>query len=121
MEHPDPIKNILFHKLIEKSIFTPRQIQIIYSFTNNGKRINEISSGAYYREVGQSKLKLKKICYSIMLLDLMDVVGVNQIAALYPMTNQLRTLHESHHNYHKDNVNRIMTVIDEMVNRVIKV
>ena len=119
MEDTDPIKNILFLHLVENSIFTPRQIQIIYNFTNNGKRINEISSGAYYREVGQSKLKLKKICYSIMLLDLMDVVGSNQIAALYPIISQLRTLLESHNNYHKDQLNRIMTVIDEMINRVI--
>ena len=119
MKDIDPINNVLFYKLIQNSIFTPRQIQIIYNFRNDDKRIGDISSGAYYREVNQSKVKLKKICYSIMLLDLMNVMGSNQITALNPIISQLRTLNEGQDNYHKNNINRVIDVIDEMVNRVI--
>jgi hypothetical protein len=119
MKDIDPINNMLFYKLIQNSIFTPRQIQIICNFRNNHERIGDISSGAYYREVKQSKVKLKKICYSIMLLDLMNVMDSNQITALIPIISQLRILNEGKNNYHKNNINRVMDVIDEMVNRVI--
>jgi hypothetical protein len=119
MEDIDPINNMLFYKLIQNSIFTPRQIQIICNFRNNDKRIRDISSGAYYREVKQSKVKMKKICYSIMLLDLMNVMGSNQITALNPIISQLRNLNEGQNNYHKNNINRVIDVIDELVNRVI--
>ena len=120
MEETNPINNLLFHKLIENSIFTQRQIQIIYKYKNKNKRMHDISSGAYYRQLKQSKLKLKKICYSIMLLDLMNVMGSKQITALHPIVSQLRTLNEGHENYHKNTVNNIVTVIDQMVDRVLK-
>jgi hypothetical protein len=119
MKDIDPINNILFHQLIQNSIFTPRQIQIICNFRNNDKRIRDISSGAYYREVNQSKVKLKKICYSIMLLNLMNIMGSNQITALNPIISQLRILNENQDIYHKNNINRVMDVIDELVNRVV--
>ena len=119
MKNIEPINNMLFYKLIQNSIFTPRQIQIIYNFRNNDKRIRDISSGAYYREVKQSKIKLKKICYSIMLLDLTNIMGSNQITALNPVISQLRTLSEGHDIYHKNNINKVVGVIDEMVSRVI--
>ncbi|VFJ14013.1 conserved protein of unknown function [Candidatus Nitrosocosmicus franklandus] len=120
MEDIDPIKNILFYKLIENSIFTPRQIQIIYNFTNSHKMIKNISSGAYYREVRQSKEKLKKICYSIILLDLMNIFNSNQLASLNPIISQLRTLNENHVDYHEESIDSIMDVIDQVVNQVIK-
>ena len=119
MKDIDPINNMLFYKLIQNSIFTPRQIQIIYNFKNNDKRIQDISSGAYYREVKQSKIKLKKICYSIMLLDLLNIMGSDQIIVLNPVISQLRILSEGYDNYHKNNINKVVGVIDEMVNRAI--
>ncbi len=119
MKDTDDINNMLFLKLIENSIFTHRQIQIIYNFNNNAKRTNEISSGAYYRQVKQSRTKLKKICYSIMLLNLLNLLNNNQISALTSIINQLRILNDNHDKYHKNDITSIMNVIEEMVNKVI--
>jgi hypothetical protein len=113
------INNMLFFKLIENSIFTHRQIQIIYNFSINSKRSYEISSGAYYRQVKQTRMKLKKICYSIMLLNLMNLLNTKQMSALTSIIDQLRLLNDNHEKYHKDDLTNVMNVIDEMIIKVI--
>lgn len=119
MKDTDAINNMLFFKLIENSIFTYRQIQIIYNFSIHSKRSNEISSGAYYRQVQQTRMKLKKICYSIMLLNLLNLLNTNQLSALTSIIDQLRLLNDNHEKYHKEDITNVMDVIDEMVNKVI--
>jgi len=119
MKDTNDINNMLFLKLIENSIFTHRQIQIIYNFNNKGKMTNEISTGAYYRQVKQSRMKVKKICYSIMLLNMMNLLNNNQISALTTIINQLRILNDKHNKYHKNDITNVMNVIEQMINKVI--
>lgn len=119
MTNTDTINNTLFSKLIENSIFTHRQIQIIYNFSHKTKRSNEISSGAYYRQVKQTRLKLKRICYSIMLLNLMNLLTTNQISTLTSIISQLRLLNDNNEKYHKNDITNVMDIIDEMINKVI--
>ncbi len=44
MENKEDINNLFLSKLIEKSLFTNRQIQIIYNFKKKEKRPKEITS-----------------------------------------------------------------------------
>ena len=39
MENKENINNIFLSKLVEKSLFTPKQIQIIYNIKNRKKRL----------------------------------------------------------------------------------
>ena len=59
--------NLLISKIIENSLFTNRQIQIIYNIYNNKKRTDNITSGAYYREVKQCRDKIRKLYYTFIL------------------------------------------------------
>jgi len=119
MENKEDINNLFISKLIEKSLFTNRQIQIIYNFKNKEKRPKEISSGAYYREVKQSKIKLRKFFYSILLLNLINVMNDNQITVLNSMTNKLSMLEDSHAKYHDREINNVINVIEDLINRII--
>lgn len=119
MENKEDINNLFISKLIEKSLFTNRQIQIIYNFKNKEKRPMEISSGAYYREVKQSKIKMRKFFYSILLLNLINVMNDNQITALNSMTNKLRMLEDSHAKYHDKEINNVINVMEDLINRII--
>jgi hypothetical protein len=119
MENKEDINNLFLSKLIEKSLFTNRQIQIIYNFKNKEKRPKEISSGAYYREVKQSKTKLRKLFYSILLLNLINVMNDDQITALNSMLNKLRMLEDNHDKYHDKEINSVINVIEDLINRII--
>ena len=119
MENKVDINNLFLFKLIEKSLFTHRQIQIIYNFKNKEKRPKEISSGAYYREVKQSKTKLRKLFYSILLLNLIKVINDNQTTTLNSIVDKLKTLEDNHSRYHDKEINDVINVIEDLINRMI--
>jgi hypothetical protein len=119
MEIYADINNLFLFKLIEKSLFTNRQIQIIYNFKNKEKRPEEISSGAYYREVKQSKTKLRKLFYSILLLNLIKVMNDNQTTTLNSILDKLRTLEENNTKYQDKEINNVINVIEDLINRMI--
>jgi hypothetical protein len=119
MENKEDVNNLFLSKLIEKSLFTNRQIQIIYNFKNKGKKPKEISSGAYYREIKQSKAKLRKLYFSILLLNLINIMNDNQIATLNSMLNKLRMLENNHTKYHDKEINNVINVLEDLINRVI--
>ncbi|MDQ3084370.1 MAG: hypothetical protein M3Q77_06090 [Thermoproteota archaeon] len=121
MENEQNINNIFLSKLVEKSLFTNRQIQIIYNFKNKEKRLKGISSGAYYREVKQSKMKLRKLFYSILLLNLINVMNNDQITALNSMLNKLRILENNHVKYHDKEIDRVINVIEDLINRIVDI
>jgi len=60
--------NNIMSKIIKKSLFTERQIEIILNQKDLLESSFSISKGAYYRQVGQSREKLVALFYSIILL-----------------------------------------------------
>jgi len=59
--------NIL-RKIIKKSLFTERQIEIILNHRGLTENKFNITKGAYYRQVGQARNKLMALVYSVVLL-----------------------------------------------------
>ena len=121
MENKEDINNLFLSKLVEKSLFTSRQIQIIYNFKNKEKRLKEISSGAYYREVSQSKIKLRKLFYSILLLNMINAINNDQVIALNSLLAKLRILENNHIKYHDKELNRVINVIEDVINKIINI
>lgn len=120
MEHTEDLNNSLFLKLIEKSIFTEKQIQIIYRINRKGKRPSDLSAGAYYREVKQSKSKTYKLIYSLILLELLNIVDHDQLLILSPLIEQLKQLQNNHKNYHTKDLIPIINVMEEMIIRLVR-
>jgi hypothetical protein len=113
-------KNSLFLKIIERSTFTKRQIQIIHNIYNRENRPNGISSGAYYREVKQCKAKIRRLYYSIILLGLMDIINNEQLITLNLAVERLYKLKDNSQNIHHDvPVNSVIGIIEQMLDKMI--
>lgn len=121
MENVKDINNLLISKFIENSLFTSRQIQIIYKIKKKEKKIEGISSGAYYREVKQSKTKLAKLIYSILLLNLLGIINTDQIITLESILSKLNALDYNHDVYHDKDLLRVMNVIEDLIERMINI
>ena len=71
--------NIIIQKIIKKSLFTERQIEIILKkkrMLGDDFSLN-ITKGAYYRQVVQSRKKIEGLYYSIILLQGLDVISLD--------------------------------------------
>lgn len=120
MEDNDYVDNSVFLRLIENSIFTEKQIQIIYNISKKEKRPFNISSGAYFREVKQSKSKIYKLIYSIILLELLNILDHNQLLIMTSIVEQLKQLQNNHKDYHMKDLKPVMNVIEEMIIKLVK-
>jgi hypothetical protein len=113
-------KNLLFSKIIEKSTFTNRQIQIIHNIHNKESRPKEISSGAYYREVKQCKAKIRRLYYSLILLGLMDIINNEQLITLNLAVERLYKLKDNNQDIHHDiSLNPVIDIIERMLDKMI--
>lgn len=112
-------KNSLFISIIENSSLTKRQIQIIYNINNKEKRPQNITSGAFYREKRQCKNKLKKIYFSIIVLILLDILKDEHIQTLISIAGKILQLQNNHTEHHGINVNPVIKIIDELINKML--
>ncbi len=74
--------NNILRKIIKKSLFTERQIEIILNRRGLTENKFNISKGAYYRQVGQSRNKLMALFYSVVLLRGLEVLLPKDIAVM---------------------------------------
>ncbi len=113
-------KNLLFLKIVEKSTFTNRQIQIIHNICNKENRLEGISSGAYYREVKQCKDKVRRLYYSLILLGLMDIINNEQLITLNMAVEKLHKLKDNNQDIHHDvSLDSVMKIIEQMLDKMI--
>jgi hypothetical protein len=113
-------KSLLFLKIIEKSTFTNRQIQIIYNIHNKESKPKGITSGAYYREVKQCKAKIRRLYYSLILLGLMGIINNEQLIMLNLAIERLYKLKDNNQDIHHDvSINPVIDIIEQMLDRMI--
>jgi|ERR687889_2768769 hypothetical protein len=112
-------KNSLLINIIENSIFTKRQIQIIYNINKKEKRPQNITSGAFYREKGQCKNKIKKIYFSIIILILMDILKEEHVHTLISIANKIMQLQNSNNKHHNQDMESVINIIEEVINKML--
>ncbi len=114
--------NNLYGHLVANSLFTPRQLSIISKKLQGGGRTQNISSGAYYRQVGQCREKVSAVLYSIILLQSTGIVQPETLTALSRLVEQLRVIFasESSDVASRLSVNDVISVIDQLVKRMSK-
>ena len=81
--------NAFYREIIKKSLFTDRQIAIIYKRLTSHSTVENISPGAYYRQLKQCRLKIKATMYSILLLRLCGALDNQAMVALERIATQL--------------------------------
>ena len=111
--------NILISKIIENSLFTNKQMQIIYNIYNNKKRPDNITSGAYYREVKQCRDKIRKLYYTFILFNLINVIKDEQLDTINLIINKLYKLNLNHAKYHDNDLNIMLNIIDQLLNKIL--
>jgi nanoRNase/pAp phosphatase (c-di-AMP/oligoRNAs hydrolase) len=114
--------NTLYTYLVANSVFTPRQFSIILKQLEGSGKPENISSGAYYRQVKQCRKKVFSVLYSMTLLQSMGTVQPEALATLSKLAEQLTVIFasESSDTLSRLNVDRVISVINEVVKRVSK-
>jgi hypothetical protein len=122
MIDPQSNSNSLYSYLLTNSLFTPRQLSIILKILQGGPRAENITSGAYYRQVKQCRKKVLSVLYSMILLQSIGIIHPETSTTLGRISEQLAVIFASEDNdvTSKLNVNHVMSVIDEMVKRMSK-
>ncbi len=86
--------NEIISKIMKKSLFTERQIEIILKQKGTLDAQFGCSKGAYFRQVAQSRRKLEGLYYSIILLEAYDVIFPNDsdVTRLVDVISRLKDL-----------------------------
>ena len=89
MKQSNSNSDAFYREIIKKSLYTDRQISIIYKRVTSHSTVENISPGAYYRQLKQCRLKIKATLYSILLLRLCGALDNQAMVALEKIATQL--------------------------------
>tara|TARA_Y100001949_G_scaffold99516_1_gene83900 strand:+ start:748 stop:1107 length:360 start_codon:yes stop_codon:yes gene_type:complete len=114
-EHEKSNFNEIIRKIMKKSLFTERQIEIILKQKDVLRVEFGCSKGAYFRQVAQSRRKLEGLYYSIILLEAYDVIfpNDNDVTRLVDVISRLKDLESV-----PANQEQIMSTIETAVRKM---
>ena len=105
--------NNIIQKIIKKSLFTERQIEIILNQKDLLESKFSITRGAYYRQVSQSREKLVAFFYSIILLRGLGILLPDDIDVISKLSEQISVINES--DIFPEREDEVISVIDRLV------
>jgi len=105
--------NNIIRKIIKKSLFTERQVEIILNQKDLLESNFSISKGAYYRQVGQSRDKLIGLFYSIILLRGLGILLPDDIDVISKLSEQISVINES--DVFPEREDEVISVIDRLI------
>ena len=105
--------NTIISRIIKKSLFTERQIEIILNQKDLLESKFSITKGAYYRQVGQSRDKLIALFYSIVLLRGLGILLPDDIDVISKLSEQVRVINES--DIFPEREQDVINVIDTLI------
>lgn len=118
--------NDLFNALIEKNLFTKKQISIIYNKFNipipNISK-NGLSAGAYYRQIKQCRKKYDQLIYTLVIFRLLNFIDNSTMETIESIIKQLEKIsqHDIHHNSTYLVPNDIIIVIEKIIRKINKI
>jgi GH15 family glucan-1,4-alpha-glucosidase len=118
--------NDLFNALIEKNLFTKKQISIIYNKFNtpvSNISKNGLSAGAYYRQIKQCRKKYDQLIYTLVLFRLLNFIDNSTIETIESIIKQLEKISQQdiHHNSTVLVPNEVIIVIEKIISKINKV
>jgi|TARA_B100000446_G_scaffold106395_1_gene99489 hypothetical protein len=116
-----PVKsnfNPIIQEIIKKSLFTERQIEIILKQKKLLYVEFDMSKGAYYRQVAQSRSKIESVYYTLILLQAFDVIfpDVDVISRLVEQVSVIKD-----NEIAPENESQIVDVIHKTVKQLVGV
>ena len=120
MENDNLNYTSIFNHFIENSIFTKKQTSIIYNKILHEKRAGNISAGAYYRQLGQCRNKVKRTVYTLLLLRLLNVVDVETFAILNQLNDQLNViLDKPSDEIDNSTLSNVISLMDNVIRKLV--
>lgn len=118
--------NDLFNALIEKNLFTKKQISIIYNKFNipiSTISKNGLSAGAYYRQIKQCRKKYDQLIYTLVIFRLLNFIDNSTMETIESIIKQLEKIsqHDIHHNSTDLVPNDIIIVIEKIISKINKI
>ncbi|MFQ5497222.1 MAG: hypothetical protein ACE5DU_04970 [Nitrosopumilus sp.] len=105
--------NNIIRKIIKKSLFTERQVEIILNQKDLLESNFSITKGAYYRQVGQSREKLIRLFYSIILFRGLGILLPDDIDVISKLSEQISVINDS--DVFPEREDEVVSVIDRLV------
>ena len=112
--------NYIYKNIIANSFFTERQIYIISKRLIDKNRVENISSGAYYRQLKQCQDKVISLLYSILLLRSIRAVDEQALSTIDGLADQIAVmLHTENSDINaKGNVQSVISVMEQIIKRM---
>ena len=84
------------------------------------KPSNKMTSGAYYRQLGQCRMKIRKIVYTLLLLRLFSVLDVGTFSVLDQLNNQLNVmLNKRSDEIDTNTLSNVISLVDDVIAKLI--
>lgn len=114
--------NAVLGQLVANSLFTPRQLAIISKRLQGRGHAQNISSGAYYRQVKQCRDKVEGVLYSVLLLQSTGVLQPEAMVTLDRLAEQLGVIMSAESSDITDQARLadVISVMDTLVKRMSK-
>ena len=115
--------NNVYEDIITKSFFTERQIYIISKRLINKNKLEDISSGAYYRQLKQCQDKVISLLYSILLLRAIRVFDEQTLSIIDGLADQIAVIFSTKNSdvRFRENKQSVMSVLEQIIKRMSKV
>jgi hypothetical protein len=106
--------------IIANSLFTKRQIDIIYKKLNKADRPTNLTRGAYYRQKKQCKEKVRRLLYSLLLFRALNIIDKQTLFAIERISEQLTVMFDSNNSdiFQLSHNESVMYTIDELIKRM---
>jgi len=112
----------IFDEIIEKSLFTRKQISIIYNKLNGVQIDERITSGAYYRQVKQCRNKIYSLLYTILLFKILKLIDDRTFGIMESIVEKLQSLSQEGNNHINDPLPQdVINVIDRIIKKTLSI
>ncbi|WOV93667.1 MAG: hypothetical protein R1F52_03290 [Candidatus Nitrosoabyssus spongiisocia] len=108
----------IIKEIIEKSLFTERQIEIILKQRHMSDMEFNVTRGAYYRQVQQSQEKLEGLYYSMILLRGLDLIDDEHYKVVTKLGKHIDVILDS--DIFNERERDVGKMIDEVVQKLSK-
>ncbi len=120
MENSNLNYTSILNHFVVNSILTEMQTSIIYNKIMKSKPSKKMTSGAYYRQLGQCRMKIRKIVYTLLLLRLFSVLDVGTFSVLDQLNNQLNVmLNKPSDEIDTNTLSNVISLVDDVIAKLI--
>jgi hypothetical protein len=120
MENSNLNYTSVLNHFVVNSILTEKQTSIIYNKIMKSKPSKKMTSGAYYRQLGQCRTKIRKIVYTLLLLRLFSVLDVGTFSVLDQLNNQLNVmLNKRSDKIGTTTLSNVISLVDDVIAKLV--